>query len=79
MSLRGCREGELRTYGLDDSARAVGDGQGGGLGDGVADVVDGQDGRLRAVGGEGSYEDGGGEVAVEAGGRGGCEGRVDDE
>jgi hypothetical protein len=35
-------EGE--TYGLDESAGALGDGQGCGLGDGVADVVDGQDG-----------------------------------
>lgn len=58
--LAGGRHG-VRVLGLrlGDSARAVGDGEGGGLSDGVGLVAVGESGRLRAVGGDGGEDLGG--------------------
>lgn len=55
--LAGGRHG-VRVLGLrlGDCARAVGDGEGGGLSDGVGLVAVGESGRLRAVGGDGGED-----------------------
>lgn len=53
---------------MGESAGAVGDGQGGGFGDGVGDSVVGEGGSLRAVGGDG------GDSLVDVGGGLGLDG-----
>lgn len=51
---------------VSESARAVGDGQGGGLGDGVGLVTVGEGGRTGAVGGESLNDLGGGDSGTVA-------------
>jgi hypothetical protein len=53
---------------LGDCARAVGDGEGGGLSDGVSLVAVSKSGGLRAVGGDGSHDLGGVLSTVTVGG-----------
>ncbi|MCQ9255619.1 hypothetical protein NQ103_09160 [Vibrio parahaemolyticus] len=55
---------------LGEGARAVGDGEGGGLGDGVSLVVDNDGGGSRAVGGVGSDDLGGPDNLAANGGGG---------
>lgn len=53
---RGAGLGRSRAVRLADGARAVSDGEGGGLGDGVGLVVVRESGGLRAVGGDGGHD-----------------------